>query len=173
MIDEKNFYLFGRNHQTCDFVVDHGSCSRWSLEIVTTFDVRGITSVIKNIAGFMLLWSGTNTWREVFLLILEAVRPQILDDLILLEIIYLSILQHTGHISAIFGWRRTSQLNCQLTLYSVLGSRREGIAGQSNVEVTALRLDITKFSPGMWWGKGPKIDTNQSWMNWKRQVWAD
>ena len=28
MIDEKNFYLFGRNHQTCDFVVDHGSCSR-------------------------------------------------------------------------------------------------------------------------------------------------
>ena len=29
MIDEKNFYLFGRNHQTCDFVVDHGSCSRW------------------------------------------------------------------------------------------------------------------------------------------------
>ena len=31
MIDEKNFYLFGRNHQTCDFVVDHGSCSRWRL----------------------------------------------------------------------------------------------------------------------------------------------
>ena len=28
MIDEKNYYLFGRNHQTCDFVVDHGSCSR-------------------------------------------------------------------------------------------------------------------------------------------------
>ena len=29
MIDEKNYYLFGRNHQACDFVVDHGSCSRW------------------------------------------------------------------------------------------------------------------------------------------------
>jgi len=28
MIDEKNYYLFGRNHQACDFVVDHGSCSR-------------------------------------------------------------------------------------------------------------------------------------------------
>lgn len=28
MIDEKKFYLFGRNPQTTDFCIDHGSCSR-------------------------------------------------------------------------------------------------------------------------------------------------
>ena len=28
MIDEKKCYLFGRNPQMTDFVVDHGSCSR-------------------------------------------------------------------------------------------------------------------------------------------------
>ena len=28
MIDEKKFYLFGRNPQMTDFTVDHGSCSR-------------------------------------------------------------------------------------------------------------------------------------------------
>ena len=28
MVDEKNFYLFGRNPQMTDFPIDHGSCSR-------------------------------------------------------------------------------------------------------------------------------------------------
>ncbi|XP_071965664.1 nuclear inhibitor of protein phosphatase 1-like [Antedon mediterranea] len=28
MIDEKTYYLFGRNSLTCDFVIDHASCSR-------------------------------------------------------------------------------------------------------------------------------------------------
>ena len=28
MIDEKKFYLFGRNPQMTDFTIDHGSCSR-------------------------------------------------------------------------------------------------------------------------------------------------
>ena len=28
MVDEKPFYLFGRNPQMCDFPIDHGSCSR-------------------------------------------------------------------------------------------------------------------------------------------------
>jgi nuclear inhibitor of protein phosphatase 1 len=28
MIDEKKFYIFGRNATMCDFVVEHDSCSR-------------------------------------------------------------------------------------------------------------------------------------------------
>lgn len=28
MIDEKKCYFFGRNKDTCDFVIDHASCSR-------------------------------------------------------------------------------------------------------------------------------------------------
>jgi len=28
MIDEKNYYFFGRNKDVCDFVIDHASCSR-------------------------------------------------------------------------------------------------------------------------------------------------
>ena len=36
------------------------------------------------------------------------------------------ISQHTGRILVTFGWRKTSQLNSQLTLFSVLGSPPEG-----------------------------------------------
>jgi hypothetical protein len=28
MIDEKRAYYFGRNPKTCDFIVEHASCSR-------------------------------------------------------------------------------------------------------------------------------------------------
>ena len=28
MIDEKKYYFFGRNRETCDFHIDHASCSR-------------------------------------------------------------------------------------------------------------------------------------------------
>ena len=28
LIDEKNYYLFGRNTDTCDFPLQHQSCSR-------------------------------------------------------------------------------------------------------------------------------------------------
>ena len=91
MIDEKNFYLFGRNHQTCDFVVDHGSCSRWDIEMVRSVLTKNNPAVVCDdgmgimqshfiskimITEFMLPWSGTNTWREVFLLIWEAVSSQ-------------------------------------------------------------------------------------------------
>ena len=60
-------------------------------------------------------------------------------------IVLTNIFKHTGRILATFGWRKTSQLNFQLTLCSVLGSPPEGLHQLSYEENVVFEETLIRY----------------------------
>lgn len=57
IIDEKKYYLFGRNPDLCDFTIDHQSCSRVHAALVYHKHLKRVFLIDLNSSKLMINWA--------------------------------------------------------------------------------------------------------------------
>ncbi|MEQ2282236.1 hypothetical protein AMECASPLE_038463 [Ameca splendens] len=111
IIDEKKFYLFGRNPDWCDFTIDHQSCSRVHSALVYHKHLKRVFLIDLNSSktlpiialSYSFSFGVVNVWLEFKLHRKSTIAPKMLVNMVRKKLYYCNYFVNLIHLKYFSG----------------------------------------------------------------------